>query len=235
KKKKKKKIVINNNLLVLPLALLNSFYDRELNAYFNGGVADTKGVWYRGTPLWSTVHHNGNEKLGLKSAVMFWVGSAHNCSGRGYPDWYMPYDESYPFTQRIDKIIDLMNTKQYQLLMLYFEEPDSTGHGYGPFSTQTANAVQMMDGYIGYLLSEMDKYNLSETTDVLLLSDHGMAGVSDTQLIEMNTTVFNPFDTAQDDFYIASYSPLFCFYLKHLNESYNITVNYWINRFVSSL
>ncbi|ETO13264.1 ectonucleotide pyrophosphatase/phosphodiesterase [Reticulomyxa filosa] len=229
-------------------------FDPTTRKEFNMSTVDTTGFWYRGTPLWSTVHVNGNEKLGLKSASLFWVGGSQNCSGEGYPDWYLPFNQSYSFAKRVNTTIDLM-LKGYQLIMTYFDQPDHDGHEFGPIVevvkyiniyvyivhfflyhlfgllTKTAQETQAVDWYIGDLLRQMDEHDLTSTTDLIIVADHGMASIEG--VIDMNSTIFNPFDMSSGDFYVSSYSPLFAFY--YTGNASDADLDTWVNMFTASV
>lgn len=81
--------------------------------------------------------------------------------------------------QRIDKIIEWMtNTpKNANCVFAYFDEPDTTAHNYGPFSEQVFEKVRIADKTIGYLMEKLEEKRLSEETNLIILSDHGMAEI----------------------------------------------------------
>ncbi|KAK7482281.1 hypothetical protein BaRGS_00026524, partial [Batillaria attramentaria] len=85
--------------------------------------------WYGGDPIWLTVKNHGK-----KSACYFWVGSDVPIHGQ-YPDYYMKYDTSADFPGRVKKVLEWMSLpagERPDFITLYFNEPDSTGHKYGP-------------------------------------------------------------------------------------------------------
>src|SRR6202022_4173116 len=61
------------------------------------------------------------------------------------------------------------------LITLFFSDPDTAGHQYGPDSPQVADAVHELDTELGKLEDGIKESNLP--VDLIVLSDHGMAKV----------------------------------------------------------
>jgi len=57
------------------------------------------------------------------------------------PDVYLTYRSSYDFLSRCDEVVNWFKKFQMDFVTLYFNEPDSTGHTYGPDSNEYANQV----------------------------------------------------------------------------------------------
>jgi predicted AlkP superfamily pyrophosphatase or phosphodiesterase len=57
------------------------------------------------------------------------------------PDVYIPYDDSYPFIDRIDDVVNYISKLKVELTFLYFEEPDAAGHIFGPESEEYRKKV----------------------------------------------------------------------------------------------
>jgi ectonucleotide pyrophosphatase/phosphodiesterase family member 5 len=51
---------------------------------------------------------------------------------------WMKFNMSIPFEERVDKVIEWMTKDQLRLVTLYFEEPDKTGHSFGPDSFEVS-------------------------------------------------------------------------------------------------
>ena len=187
--------------------IANSFYDKILDERFAPSTSDKTGKWYQGIPIWQTMKSEENKakfnNLGLtykdKSAAIFWVGTDHNMSGNGYPDFWMSYDGSFPFETRIDTVIELLNTTEYRLLITYFNQPDKSGHIYGPDSIQVANSVMEMDDLLGRLINGIQSLgnNMWDKTDIMIVSDHGMTQVNTENNIIIKKSL--EFDLWNDD------------------------------------
>ncbi|MDI6400470.1 ectonucleotide pyrophosphatase/phosphodiesterase [Balneolaceae bacterium ANBcel3] len=168
--------------------LSNTMYDPEWDATFSLGNRDeiVKGRWYEAEPLWVTA-----EKQGVGTASMFWVGSEAEISGIRPSRWY-PYDGSLPYKQRVDSVVTWLSSAPGErpgFVTLYFSKPDSYGHRYGPDSDEMTAAIAEMDEVIGYLLEEFRVHGLNEHTNILFVSDHGMAALSEEKLIFLDEVI----------------------------------------------
>eukprot|EP01084_Bolivina_argentea_P098156 176430_1 len=172
----------------------NSFWDDILQEQFSMSTFDTDGRWFRGEPIWLTHRMPQNiDEFGniFKSAGGMWVGSDQNASGKGYPDTYMSYNESYPFVTRIDDILNFLQSDyNYRIILGYFHQPDSDGHEYGPNSNEVITTVQQMDALIGYMMDSIKNVSMDlfENTDIIITADHGMSATSMDRLIYVNYT-----------------------------------------------
>jgi predicted AlkP superfamily pyrophosphatase or phosphodiesterase len=162
--------------------IANSFYDYELEARFSygpqGGPNDER--WWGGEPIWVTA-----EKQGKTAATFFWPGSEASINGVRPTRW-MDYDGSVPDSVRIDSVMTWLDPEgdiRADFSTLYFSFVDSRGHAYGPNSPEVDDAVKEMDGLLGYLLDQIDEVGLSEDLNIILVSDHGMAELSDEKII----------------------------------------------------
>lgn len=77
-------------------------------------------------------------KQGLKTASSFWVGS--EVWGRN-PDIFLTYDGSVDFKTRCDELIHWFKVFDLDFATLYYNEPDSTGHTYGPDANEYYDKV----------------------------------------------------------------------------------------------
>jgi predicted AlkP superfamily pyrophosphatase or phosphodiesterase len=76
-----------------------------------------------------------------------------------------------------------------RLVTLYLEEVDGAGHAHGPTSPELADAVSRADAAVGRLVAGIDRAGLAATTDVVVVSDHGMAEVAAGHQILLDTLV----------------------------------------------
>ncbi|XP_062324302.1 ectonucleotide pyrophosphatase/phosphodiesterase family member 1 [Osmerus eperlanus] len=154
----------------------NKMYDVTLNASFSLRAAEKfNAKWYQGEPIWLTAMYNN-----LKSATFFWPGSDVDIKGR-FPDYYKKYDRVIPFEKRITTLFEwlsLTEGKRPDFYTLYLEEPDSSGHRYGPMSSQVIEALLKVDRLLGLLMDGLKQRNLHLCVNIILLSDHGMEEAS---------------------------------------------------------
>jgi len=163
----------------------NSFYASDLGGIYRIGNPEmvTNGDAYFGEPIWVTA-----EEQGVKSACYFWVGSEAPVKGIR-PSYWNTYDGSIPYEDRVDQVIDWLTLPMSQrpaLVTLYFDEPDHTGHDAGPESETTGEVVEYLDSILGYLRLELSKLEHKDRINLIVLSDHGMAPISEDKYINLN-------------------------------------------------
>jgi predicted AlkP superfamily pyrophosphatase or phosphodiesterase len=143
-------------------------------------------MWWGGEPIWVTAAHANQS-----AATMFWPGSEAPIGGV-LPRYWTPYDGNYPAEARVDRVLqwlDLPAADRPRLLAVYFEDADRAGHEEGPDSRAVREAVMRGDGYIGRLLRGLERRGLTETVNVVVLSDHGMAAVNNVRVIVVDDYV----------------------------------------------
>ena len=163
----------------------NSFYDKKFrekySLYKQETVRDAK--FYKSEPIWVTA-----ERQGVNAASFFWVGSEAPIKGYS-PSIFKHYDGSVPFKSRIDSVISwfqLSEKKRPQLVMLYFSEPDHTGHNWGVNTPEIVEAVEKMDDLLGYLLQSLETLEIFSNLNLIIVSDHGMTNVSENKRIVLD-------------------------------------------------
>ena len=70
-------------------------------------------------------------------------------------------------------------------MTLYFSQPDSFGHEYGPESSEIIFALTEVDGVIRLLMRELKKRNISDCVNIIIVSDHGMAAYNSSDFINI--------------------------------------------------
>ncbi|KAK2516506.1 hypothetical protein Q9233_013631 [Columba guinea] len=150
----------------------NSMYDVNLNKHFSlSGTEMSNPSWWKGQPVWLTAMYQN-----LKAGTLFWPGSDVPINGT-YPTLYELYNGSMPYEQRISKVLKwLDNTKSERpdFYTLYIEEPDSSGHSFGPVSGGVIKALQLADQALGMLMEGLKQRNLHKCVNLIVLADHGM-------------------------------------------------------------
>lgn len=152
----------------------NVFYDAALNESFSlSSDAKTDSRYYGGNPIWNLA-----EQQGVKTASFFWPGSDID---KRNPSYFKKYDSKIPYGARIDTVLKWLQLPEKQrphLVTLYFDEPDHTGHNFGPLSTETKKAVIKMDSIMGALSRRLDQLEIGKKINLIIVSDHGMASIS---------------------------------------------------------
>lgn len=163
----------------------NTFYDNKFKTVYK--IADKAKVrdakWYKAEPIWVTA-----ERQNVKSASYFWVGS--EAPIKGYlPSIVKAYDHNFPFKARVDSVMNWLQLpleERPHLVMLYFHEPDSAGHKFGPESAEIISVIKNMDDILGYILAEIKKLDIADDINLVLVSDHGMTTISQDRIIYLH-------------------------------------------------
>jgi predicted AlkP superfamily pyrophosphatase or phosphodiesterase len=158
--------------------ILNNFYAPDFKQYYNKRheretVRD--GKFYGGEPIWVTA-----EKQNMKTATFFWVGSEADIQNVR-PTYWKLYKQCLPFEQRIDTTIywlSLPEKDRPHLVMLYFHEPDESGHNYGPKSDSMKPVISHLDSLVGVLRNKLAALPIGNKINLIIVSDHGMAQLS---------------------------------------------------------
>lgn len=139
--------------------------------------------WSAQEPIWVTA-----EKAGIRSAAMFWPGSAVAWGGtlipRGYgrveggvrPSDWQAFDQNVTPEQRVNTVIDWLRRPsgiRPELVLLYFDEVDTAGHAAGPNSAELNQALANVDADIARMLEGLAA--LGQPANIVITSDHGMA------------------------------------------------------------
>jgi predicted AlkP superfamily pyrophosphatase or phosphodiesterase len=166
----------------------NSFFAPDLNLTYRMGdrAAVENPDFYEGEPIWVTA-----EKQGVRAASFFWVGSEAPVRGI-QPAYWKKYDTNVTYGARIDTVVKWLSypeASRPELVTLYFDEPDATGHDFGPVSPETGKVVNMLDSLLGDLRNKLAKLPYSKRINLIVLSDHGMAPVSSEKYINLKSVV----------------------------------------------
>ena len=162
----------------------NSFPAPDLGLFYRMGdrTAVENPAFYGGEPVWETA-----EKQGARSASFYWVGSEAR-----HPSYWKKYDESVTYEARIDTVIKWLGyppEKRPELVTLYFDEPDATGHKFGPVSPQTERIVERLDSLMGVLRSKLSGLPEAKKINLIIVSDHGMEAISAERYINIKSLV----------------------------------------------
>ena len=138
--------------------------------------------WWGGEPIWVRA-----ERQGLRAGTVFWPGSHAT-----QPSLWRPYDASVSYEARVDTALawlELPQEARPQFVTLYFEGVDSAGHEYGPDAPQTARAIEDVDRALARLRAGLRARGLWRTTDLVIVSDHGMTGLSRQRLAFLDDAI----------------------------------------------
>ncbi|KAI5621726.1 ectonucleotide pyrophosphatase/phosphodiesterase 7-like precursor, partial [Silurus asotus] len=189
------------------------------NMWFNTSTTEKKPYyqtqfvnewWDNGSlPIWITA-----QRQGLQAGSLHFPGTASTYDGEKAvvsevePRFYN-YSNEKAWQQNIDKILGVWFTeKKLDFVSLYFGEPDSTGHKYGPDSDQRREMVKQVDRTVGYLRTSVENNNLTQCLNIIITADHGMttvhrgSGVNEIVLYKIPGFSFKDLD-----FHLVDYGP----------------------------
>ncbi|XP_069022537.1 bis(5'-adenosyl)-triphosphatase enpp4 [Embiotoca jacksoni] len=160
--------------------LASNMYDPVSHKHFHI-TNDTDPMWWsEARPLWLTALDSGYE-----TAAMMWPGS-DVAIGNRTATHFSPYSADVPFQQRLGNVTKWME-QGAMFSALYWEEPDRSGHMFGPDNTTAmSKALKEVDENIGLLVSELKRTNLWGRVNILITSDHGMTQCSAERLIRLD-------------------------------------------------
>lgn len=167
----------------------NEVYDPILKKvlHFGPEVYNIQGI----TPIWTLNQLAAQDRY---SGVMMWPGGGFTYHGI-VPKFHYAWNMSIPWKTRVDLAIDWFEHSgtPSNLVMLYFEEPDTTAHTFGPESAQVLSYIQKVDNITTYLHDRLSNKNLIDKVNVVLLSDHGMATVTPHRIFNLTQYVNKAF------------------------------------------
>lgn len=157
-------------------------YDAEAKEHFQTATGPTEERWWQGEPIWIAA-----EKQGLKTAIMFWLGSEVPHEGVR-PSIWTPYQHEKPYQERIDEVLawyDVPETDRPRFAAVYFDRVDTVTHYTGPNSAEAKAAVTEVDALVGQLVAGLDARGLAASTNIIIVSDHGMVYTPPEQVIDV--------------------------------------------------
>jgi len=155
----------------------SEFYDPVYNDTFTiARMNDIK--WWNGTgsvqvePVWVTNDAVGDEHHA--SGVYFWPGSG--VKGMHPKYFASPFNFSVPFSVRANTVAHwfMQENRPINFGVLFYHEPDVTGHRHGPDSAEMVDMILALDKYIGDMISLFKEKHIFDELNIILTSDHGM-------------------------------------------------------------
>lgn len=142
---------------------------------------DNDPRWWDGaTPIWASA-----AKAGMLTASSGWPGAearVQNVSPAYLQTWN-PQLKPAGQTQVVLGWLSLPLALRPKLVLLHYDPVDEMGHAFGPDSKQVNGAIREVDAALGQLFDGLKRGGLSQTTDVVIVSDHGMAGVGPDRIV----------------------------------------------------
>ncbi|KFO35677.1 ectonucleotide pyrophosphatase/phosphodiesterase family member 7 isoform X1 [Fukomys damarensis] len=164
--------------------------------------------WDNGSvPIWITA-----QRQGLKTGSFFYPGGNVTYQGEAVTlsrkeGIAHNYKDEQEWRANVHTVMKWLTEEDLALVTLYFGEPDSTGHRYGPESPERKEMVRQVDRTVGYLRDSIERHGLTGRLNLIITSDHGMTtvhkGASD--LVEFHK--FPNFTFRDIEFELLDYGP----------------------------
>ncbi len=151
--------------------------------------------WNQAKPVWVEA-----EEAGIRSAAMFWPGSAVPWGGTAVrygpvtdgtlPSDWQQFSMQVSNTQRVNSVLDWLRRPadiRPEFLTLYFDTVDSAGHDGGPDSEEVNEALRDVDAHISMLVEGLEGFG--QPANLVIVSDHGMAATSSERVIALDEVV----------------------------------------------
>jgi predicted AlkP superfamily pyrophosphatase or phosphodiesterase len=132
-------------------------------------VADRRW-WDGGTPFWVDA-----EREGMRTAAMFWPGSVAPIQGVR-PSRWRAYDKAMTSEQRAEALLAFIDEPGLNpgFAALYLDIVDIEGHHHGVRSAEVDAAIREADRAVARLIAGLKARGRYETTNLIVVSDHGM-------------------------------------------------------------
>lgn len=149
----------------------------------NRAVASDPFWWRDATPIWVTA-----EQQGVHTGTMFWPGSDLELEGVR-PSYWRPFDQMMPDFTRVDILLSWLDeppAQRARFYTLYFDIVDTMGHRFGPDAAETNSAIAQVDVAMARLMEGLRARGLRDNVNLVIVSDHGMAEVSEERIINLD-------------------------------------------------
>ncbi len=141
--------------------------------------------WDQATPIWVSA-----ERQGVHAGTLFWPGSESEIDGVRPSRWQL-FDIKIPSNDRVDTLLSWIDADAPKLgfATLYFDPVDTQGHHYGPASPEVNAAVVEVDMAVARLVAGLKARGIYDTTNIVVVADHGMAPQPLSKLVDLATIV----------------------------------------------
>ncbi|PXF49534.1 Bis(5'-adenosyl)-triphosphatase enpp4 [Gracilariopsis chorda] len=175
----------------------NTMYDPKAQRWFHHDVDHPS--WWKGEPIWQTlmrsakpssVNESVEEAQNYTTGCVFWPGSS---VVKHRPNVFWKYDESVPYTRRVNRAIELLTGgasdlgRKADFVTVYFEGVDHAGHMHGPNSREVNKEIKSVDDSLKALLDKLENAGLQH--NLVVVSDHGMTEVSNEKRVDLSHVI----------------------------------------------
>lgn len=160
------------------------------NTYFNKETNKVQNLSYEMyhynenvVPIWRHNEDMGDERY---SGSMMWPGASYPYQNQNIT-YIKQFSFDYDWFKRIDDVISWITNphKPANLVMVYFEEPDTHGHAFGPDSKVIEQLLAKLDNVTQYLQDKLVRRGIADKVNVIHVSDHGLVTVKPPHFINI--------------------------------------------------
>ena len=177
--------------------IANSFWDSKNEVEYRPGIIDPR-VWVNNSePIWETVQraYNHDDNMNFKVYANMWPGSDVNYTSLNYiklerQPYYMDvFDAQETMETKKSKIFNYIDTEDIterpQMILSVVNDLDTFGHLHGypidrdsPHKVEFLDKLKSVDQFINDTFAGLHERNMSAFTNILLVSNHGMADIN---------------------------------------------------------
>lgn len=131
--------------------------------------------WDAATPLWVSA-----VKSGMIVAASAWPGQAsriHNITPNYLQTWQYNLKPAVQ-SQMVLSWLSLPQADRPRLILLHYLAVDEMGHAHGPDTPQVNAAISDVSAALGELFDGLKQRGLMDSTNLVVVSDHGMSATS---------------------------------------------------------
>jgi predicted AlkP superfamily pyrophosphatase or phosphodiesterase len=146
----------------------------------NSRNSELPGWWEEAKPLWESAQEQGRIV-----ASGGWPGSEALIHKHrpNYLDVWRDHRKPEEQARMSLSWADLPAAWRPSIQFLYFDDVDHGGHDFGPESPQVDDALRQVDAALALLVAGLKKRGVFESTNIVIVSDHGMADTSDQRTV----------------------------------------------------
>ncbi|KAJ5371667.1 Alkaline phosphatase-like alpha/beta/alpha [Penicillium concentricum] len=174
----------------------NTFWDPGMKEefYYTHPTVSMQPKWWMAEPLWVTA-----EKQRVRTAIHMWPGSEAHIGDRE-PSFVDKYNGTEVWSRKVDRILEFldlpglenesqMTPERPQFIAAYLPDVDRDGHKFGPNSAEIRKTISEADNMVASIMAGLEKRNLTEVVNIVVVSDHGMATTSTERLIQLDDLI----------------------------------------------
>ena len=108
------------------------------------------------------------------------------------PSRWVKFDEGLSGAARVDQMLSWLDSADgppIAFSTLYFDIVDTEGHHYGPDSPEVRAAAASVDAALGRLVEGLKARGRFESTDIVIVADHGMAPLPSANRVVMDDLI----------------------------------------------